>query len=83
MDRQKREMREQKRQLKRLGNQRQRRLVRRQLAEDPDEAPHLETDFGRLSTAGMNGMDHDATRARAPKEDKAQSAPEDDLPGAE
>lgn len=80
MDRQKREMREQKRQLKRLGNQRQRRLVRRQLAEDPDEAPHLETDFGRLSTAGMNGMDHDATRGRTSREARDQPTRDDDSP---
>lgn len=64
MDRQKREMREQKRLIKRLGNQRQRREARRQLAENPEAAPEIETDFGRFSTAGMNGMDHDATRKR-------------------
>jgi hypothetical protein len=61
----KRELREQKRILKRKGNQHNRREVRRRLAEHPEEAADIEVDFGRFGTSGLNGIDHDATRFRS------------------
>jgi hypothetical protein len=64
MDRDKRDLREQKRILKRKGNQHNRREVRRRLAEHPEEAADIAVDFGRFGTAGLNGNDHDATRRR-------------------
>jgi hypothetical protein len=60
----KRELREQKRQIKRAGNQRRRRQWKRDLAGNPEEAPYSEDDFGRYSTAPLNGIDHDRTRRK-------------------
>jgi hypothetical protein len=59
-----RELRQQKRQIKQAGSQRRRRMLKQALRENPDEAPLCEFDFGRYSSAPMNGIDHDATRRR-------------------
>lgn len=66
MDRPKREIREQKRQMKRAGNQRLRRRIRHVLAENPDEAAESEPDYGPFQSAPLNGIDRDATRRRRP-----------------
>jgi hypothetical protein len=58
----KRELREHKRQLKRKGNQRVRRLLKRGLAEDPENAADLEADYGRYRSAELNGLDADPAR---------------------
>ncbi len=58
----KREHRELKRDLKREGSQRRRRQWKRVLRDDPEEAPYAEENFGRCSTADLNGRDHDPTR---------------------
>ncbi len=60
----KRELRQQKREIKRLGSQRRRRQWKRALAEQPEEALNSEFDFGRYSSAQFNGMDRDSTRRR-------------------
>ena len=60
----KRDVRQLKRELKREGSQRRRRQWKRELRENPDLAPFSEEDFGRCSTADLNGMDHDRTRER-------------------
>jgi hypothetical protein len=57
-----RELREQKREIKRAGGKRRRRQLKQALAEDPDEAPDARFDFGRYESARLNGIDHDATR---------------------
>jgi hypothetical protein len=59
-----RELRQEKREVKKAGGKRVRRELKRLLAEDPDEAPHAPIDFGRLSSTRYNGMDRDATRRR-------------------
>ncbi|MHC5544630.1 hypothetical protein ACYOEI_40885 [Singulisphaera rosea] len=64
MDPSKREIRQQKREVKRAGGKRLRRLLKQDLAENPDEARHTEIDFGRSSSAAMNGLDRDSTRRR-------------------
>ena len=64
MDRDKRDLRKFKRDLKRAGNKRRRQRLKRELINHPDDAPHTEFDFGRTSSAGFNGMDQDATRRR-------------------
>ena len=66
MDREptKRELRQQKREIKRAGSQRRRRQLKQALRENPEEAPYTEFDFGRYESARFNGMDHDATRRR-------------------
>ena len=60
----KRDRRQTKRELKRAGSQRRRRQWKRDLRENPEEAPYSEEDFGRYSTAELNGMDRDSTRRR-------------------
>ena len=62
MDREKRELREQKREIKRAGTRRIRRLLKRDLVERPEDAPHSEPDYGGLRSAVLNGLDRDATR---------------------
>ncbi|WP_406700845.1 hypothetical protein V5E97_18825 [Singulisphaera sp. Ch08] len=64
MDQTKRELRQQKREIKRAGGKRRRRLLKQGLAERPDEATHTEFDFGRSSSAKLNGIDRDSTRQR-------------------
>jgi hypothetical protein len=60
----KRELRQQKRAIKRAGSQRRRRMLKQALRENPEDAPLGEFDFGRYSSAPFNGLDHDATRTR-------------------
>jgi len=64
MDRDKREIRQQKREVKQKGNQRARRVLKRVLAERPDDAPLAEPDYGRYRSAELNGIDRDSTRRR-------------------
>ena len=65
IDPQKRQLRKLKRDLKKAGGKRRRRRLRRDLTENPEEAHHSEADFGRASSATMNGLDRDATRRRS------------------
>jgi hypothetical protein len=60
----KRELRQIKREIKRAGSQRRRREWKRDLRENPEEAPNSDDNFGRFSTAQLNGIDHDNTRRR-------------------
>jgi hypothetical protein len=69
MDQDKRRYRKLKRDIKRAGNKRRRQHLKRELADNPEEAPHSEFDFGRTSSQTMNAMDHDATRRRFPASD--------------
>jgi hypothetical protein len=62
--RDKRQYRKLKRDVKRAGNKRRRRYLKRELAENPEEAPHSEFDFGSNSSAALNRLDRDATRRR-------------------
>jgi hypothetical protein len=51
-----------KRDIKRAGNKRRRQQLKRQLAENPEEAPYSEFDFGRTSSETLNGLDKISTR---------------------
>jgi hypothetical protein len=64
VDPNKREQRRIKKEIERAGSQRRRRQWKRDLREDPEEAPYSEEDFGRYSTVELNGMDRDNTRRR-------------------
>ena len=64
MDQDKRRYRKLKRDIKRAGNKRRRAHLKRDLAENPEEAACTEFDFGRTSSKTMNGMDQDPTRRR-------------------
>jgi hypothetical protein len=67
MDRDKRQIRKMKRDLKRAGNKRRRQYLKRQLADNPAEAAHPEFNFGDLRSATWNGIDRDITRWRKEK----------------
>ncbi len=69
-DDKKRELRKLKRAIKQAGNRKRRQALKRALHEDPEEAAHTEFSFGRDSSAGLNGIDQDATRRRADDEDE-------------
>jgi hypothetical protein len=65
MDREKQQLRKLKRDIKRAGSKRRRQHLKRELVENPEEAPYTEFDFGRTTSTGLNGMDQDATRRRS------------------
>ena len=67
--RDKRQYRKLKRDIKRAGNKRRRQHLKRELADSPEEAPHSEFEFGRDSSAWLNGLDNDATRRQRPDSD--------------
>jgi hypothetical protein len=60
----KRQLRKLKRDLKQAGNKRRRQFLKRELAENPEEAPFSEFDYGHTSSQTLNGLDQDATRRR-------------------
>jgi hypothetical protein len=70
MDQHKREMRKLKREVKKAGNRKRRRALQRDLQDNPGEAAPTDADvnFGGDSSAGLNGMDRDATRRRGEPE---------------
>ena len=57
----KKELREEKRIVKRLGNKRLRRQVRETLESDPEAIADLEPDYGRYRSATLNGLDRPTT----------------------
>lgn len=57
VDPDKRKMRELKRALKKRGNKHRRQQLKRNLAENPDEAAHAEEDLGRHRSDTLNGLD--------------------------
>ncbi len=67
MEPDKRYYRKLKRDVKRAGNKRRRQHLKRELADNPEEAPYSEFDFGDTSSATLNGIDQDATRRQKPK----------------
>jgi hypothetical protein len=68
MDKDKRQLRKLKRDIKRAGNKRRRQFLKRDLAENPEDAAHSEFDFGRTSSTGLNGLDQDSTRHKDERE---------------
>ena len=64
IDQDKRRYRKLKRDIKRAGSKRRRQHLKRDLVENPEEAPYSEFDFGRTTSTGLNGLDQDATRRR-------------------
>ena len=65
----KRELRKLKRVLKRAGSKHRRRDLKKQLAENPEEAAHAEEDLGRHRSEGLNALDQDATRKKKDEEE--------------
>ena len=70
MDPEKRQLRKLKRDIKRAGNKRRRQHLKRDLTENPEEAPYSEFDFGSNTSATLNGMDRDATRRKGKTPDR-------------
>jgi hypothetical protein len=66
----KRRHRELKREIKKAGNRKRRQHLKRALLENPEEAPHVQFEFGRDSSATLNGNDRDATRKRNQDEEE-------------
>jgi len=64
MEPDKRQLRKLKRDIKKAGTKRRRRYLKRELTEKPEEAQHTDFQFGRDSSATLNGLDRDATRRR-------------------
>jgi hypothetical protein len=67
MDPDKRKLRQLKKAIKRAGNKSRRQSLKRDLADNPEEAHRSEHDFGRDSSTGLNALDRDATRRRRDK----------------
>ncbi len=65
MNQDKRHYRELKREIKRAGKRKMRRRLQRALTDDPEGAADVEFDYGRNSSATLNGIDQDATRRRS------------------
>jgi hypothetical protein len=65
----KRLIRKLKRDVKRAGNRRRRQHLKRELHDNPEEAAHTQYDFGKNSSASMNGNDRDATRQCSDEEE--------------
>lgn len=57
-------MRKLKQTIKRRGSKHRRAELKKNLAENPEEAAHAEENLGRYSSETMNGMDKDSTRRR-------------------
>jgi hypothetical protein len=72
-DQDKRRLRRLKRDVKRAGNKKRRRHLKRELTENPDDAHHSDFAFGRDTSTGLNGIDRDATRRR--KDDSPEAQP--------
>lgn len=60
----KRRMRELKRAVKKRGNKHRRQQLKRDLAENPEEAAQSEEDVGKHRSDRFNGLDDDSTRRR-------------------
>lgn len=66
-DPKKRELRKIKKAVKRAGSKHRRRDLKRQLAENPEDAADATENVGRHSSEGLNGLDQDSTRKKPEK----------------
>jgi hypothetical protein len=66
----KRELRELKREIKRAGGKRRRRLLKRGLAEHPEDAHNDSPGFGRFRSADLNGIDRLSTEVGSDSEER-------------
>jgi hypothetical protein len=64
----KRQMRDLKRALKKRGNKHRRAQLKRDLAENPEEAAENEADLGKHRSDRLNGLDNDSTRKKKENE---------------
>ena len=66
----KRQLRDLKRAIKKRGNKHRRQELKRNLAENPDEAADAEEDLGKHRSDRLNKLDNDSTRRRDGDEEK-------------
>ena len=65
----KRELRQMKREIKRLGGKRRRRQLKQAIVENPEGAHEATFDYGRYESAALNGIDRKPDRpAQGPEE---------------
>ena len=62
----KRRMRDLKRAIKKRGNKRRRQELKRNLADNPEEASEAEEDLGKHRSDRLNRLDNDSTRKKKP-----------------
>lgn len=60
----KRKLRDAKRAIKKRGNKHRRQELKRSLAENPDEASHVEENLGKHRSDTLNRLDNDSTRRK-------------------
>ena len=65
----KRRMRDIKRALKKRGNKHRRQQLKKDLADNPEEAAHSEEDLGRHRSDTLNKLDNDSTRRKKDEEE--------------
>ena len=75
----KRKLREIKRALKKRGNKHRRQQLKKDLAENPEDAAHSEEDLGGYRSDTLNKLDNDSTRRkRDEKDEEEQPSPDDE-----
>jgi hypothetical protein len=62
MDDDKRQLRQLKREVKKAGNRKRRRLLQRDLERNPEDAAYTDIDLGNDTSEPLNGIDRDSTR---------------------
>lgn len=65
----KRKLRELKRVLKRRGTKHRRQELKKNLADNPEEAHEAEENLGRARSDTLNGLDNDTTRRQRPEDE--------------
>ena len=70
----KRELRQLKREIKRAGGKRRRRMLKQGLAEHPEDAHDDSPGFGKFRSADLNGIDR--TPSRTPTDEVARASKE-------
>jgi hypothetical protein len=66
----KKKLRQAKRAIKKRGNKHRRQELKRSLAENPDEAAHVEEDLGEHRSDTLNRLDNDSTRRKPEEKDQ-------------
>lgn len=83
MENEKKQFRELKREMKRVGKRKMRSYLKKQLAENPDDAPFAELDYGKWSTEGMNGKFPDSKRKKDDERSNCEDTGGEHVGGAE
>jgi hypothetical protein len=74
-------LRDLKRALKKRGNKHRRAELKKNLANNPEEAAHAEEDLGRYRSDTLNKLDNDSTRKRKDRKDETTGETDQDPTG--